>query len=400
MGSGGRTAAGRTAAGMRVVVIGGGGTGAAIAHDLTLRGLRCTLVERGELTSGTTGRHHGQLHSGARYAVGDEQIARECMNEVRILQVIAPGSIEMNHGLVLALTDEDAAYADRFQDACSAAGIPNRRIPVAEALTHEPAINPGARFAVIVPDGTLDAFRLPLRFFATARANGATIRSFTEVVGIEAAAGAVKAVRVWDHRRGVEETIPADVVINAAGPWSGQVAATAGVDLPITPAPGTMVAVRGRLCNMVISHLHPPGDGDIIVPQRRLSIIGSTQWETDDPDRIRTPERDIDWLIRRAADFVPSFTAQEFHAAWTAARPLAGRSHAGGRSLSRDLEVVGHKREGLANFYSVIGGKATVLRAMGEAVSNLVCGDLHLDLACTTATTPLLPHREYFRRAS
>jgi glycerol-3-phosphate dehydrogenase len=48
-----------------VLIIGGGGTGAALAHDPTLRGLRVTLVERGELTSGTTGRHHGLLHSGA-----------------------------------------------------------------------------------------------------------------------------------------------------------------------------------------------------------------------------------------------------------------------------------------------------------------------------------------------
>lgn len=77
-------------AGEHVLVIGGGGTGAAIIHDLMRRGYRATLVERGELTSGTTGRHHGQLHSGARYAVGDREIARECMEEVRILRKIAP----------------------------------------------------------------------------------------------------------------------------------------------------------------------------------------------------------------------------------------------------------------------------------------------------------------------
>ena len=56
-----------------VLIVGGGGTGGALAHDLALRGLRTTLVERGELTSGTTGRHHGLLHSGARYAVHDRE---------------------------------------------------------------------------------------------------------------------------------------------------------------------------------------------------------------------------------------------------------------------------------------------------------------------------------------
>src|SRR6266536_4381753 len=73
-----------------VLIIGGGGTGGALAHDLTLRGLRVTLVERGELTSGTTGRHHGLLHSGARYAVGDPESATECIQENRILRTICP----------------------------------------------------------------------------------------------------------------------------------------------------------------------------------------------------------------------------------------------------------------------------------------------------------------------
>jgi glycerol-3-phosphate dehydrogenase len=63
----------------QVVIVGGGDTGGALAHDLVLRGLQVTLVERGELTSGTTGRHHGLLHSGARYAVNDPESAVECI---------------------------------------------------------------------------------------------------------------------------------------------------------------------------------------------------------------------------------------------------------------------------------------------------------------------------------
>ena len=62
-----------------VLIVGGGGTGGALAHDLALRGVKVTLVERGEFTSGTTGRHHGLLHSGARYAVNDQESAIECI---------------------------------------------------------------------------------------------------------------------------------------------------------------------------------------------------------------------------------------------------------------------------------------------------------------------------------
>jgi len=89
---------------LRAAIIGGGGTGAAIAHDLTQRGVSVTLFERGELTSGTTGRHHGLLHSGARYVVNDPAVALECIREVEILRRIAQDSIEMNYGLFAAPT--------------------------------------------------------------------------------------------------------------------------------------------------------------------------------------------------------------------------------------------------------------------------------------------------------
>ena len=57
------------------------------------------------------------------------------MEEVRILQRIAPESIEMNYGLFLALSDEDLSYADTFQQACTNSGIPNRRLTTDQALS-------------------------------------------------------------------------------------------------------------------------------------------------------------------------------------------------------------------------------------------------------------------------
>ena len=48
-------------------------------------------------------------------------------------------------------------------------------------------------------------------------------------------------------------------MINATGAWSRNVVGLAGIDIAVTPSPGTLVAVKGRLTNMVISRLHPPG---------------------------------------------------------------------------------------------------------------------------------------------
>ena len=56
-----------------VIVIGGGATGAGIARDCARRGIRVLLIERFDISTGATGRNHGLLHSGARYAVTDQE---------------------------------------------------------------------------------------------------------------------------------------------------------------------------------------------------------------------------------------------------------------------------------------------------------------------------------------
>jgi glycerol-3-phosphate dehydrogenase len=381
-----------------VAIIGGGGTGAAAAYDLTLRGLKVVLFERGELTSGTTGRHHGQLHSGARYALGDVNIARECMAETLILRRMAPDSIEYNQGLFLALNDDDCALADSFVEACLSAGIPAREIPVGQALSMESRINPKAKRAVLVPDGTIDAYRLAMGFFASAKARGARIHHFSEVTGIDIVAGSVGSLLIHDLLNGREYRVRADAVINAAGPWSNRVAALAGIDVPVTAAVGTMVAVEGRLTNMVVSRLRRPGDGDIVVPQRRLSIIGSTQRKTDNPDGLKPEREEVAFLLAAADELVPGFSLQAFRAAWSAARPLAGRAADDGRAISRDIAVFDHGSvDGVKGLFSIIGGKATTLRIMGKKVADAVAGYLGVSVPCCSEDQVLLPHGAYWR---
>jgi glycerol-3-phosphate dehydrogenase len=117
-----------------IVIIGGGGTGAALAHDLVLRGFQVSLFERGELLSGTTGRHHGLLHSGGRYAVNDPAAAKECIRENNILRRIAPEAIEQNDGLFVALNDIDMDYRPSFLEQCGQCGIPTEELTAPRAL--------------------------------------------------------------------------------------------------------------------------------------------------------------------------------------------------------------------------------------------------------------------------
>ena len=382
-----------------VLIVGGGGTGGALAHDLTLRGVKVTLVERGEVTSGTTGRHHGLLHSGARYAVGDRESAIECIEENTILRRICPGSFEENDGLFVAITDEDMEYLEPLLKGCADCGIPTQTLTRDEALRLEPLLNPELKAAVRIPDATMDAMRMPLRFFATAKHGGAGIHSYMEVEGLLVHDHLVSGAVVLDHVTGKEGEIRADIVVNATGPWAELIAAMAEVDVPIRPSPGVLLALRGRLSNMVINRMHKSGDGDIVVPQRALSIVGTSSWTVDDPDDLGVPEDHVRRMYEEGSKLIPAVKTAEFRAAWSAARPLIGSKDQvdSGRELSRTFKTYDHKEtDGVEGFVTITGGKGTTLRGMAELCANVICAKLGIEVECRTRDTVLLPHEAYY----
>ena len=371
-----------------VVVIGAGSTGAAIAHDLALRGLRVTLVERFGPAAGTTGHNQAQLHSGARYAVSDPESARECAEENLIFRRIMPDSLELNDGLFIALNEEHLGYREAFLAACAQCNVPTEEITPARALAWEPGLNPGLLAAIRIRDGVFDPYRFTLSFVATARKNGAVFLPFTEVVR-------VRQGQVTVHRRadGEDTIIGCDVIINAAGPWAPRIAGMAGIPLSIEPSAGVMATVSRRLCNMVINLLAPPGDGDIIVPQRNTSILGTTSWMVDDPDDIPLPPDHVQKLLELAEWMIPGASRVPVRGVMAAARPLIKDPSGQGRAATRGSRCYDHAQDGVSGFFSIIGGKTTTARYMAEKMSDRVCAMLDLNTPCQTRTTPLASYR-------
>ena len=382
-----------------IIIIGGGGTGAALAHDLKLRGFEVSLFERGEFLSGTTGRHHGLLHSGARYAVHDPVAARECIQENNILRKIAPGALEQNDGLFVAIDESDLDYRREFLDSCQSCGIPTVELTADQARAYEPALNPGLKLAVQVPDATIDPWRLPLHFFATAKANGARFHHYCEVVDIHKANGTVTGVRVFDHKNHREYDVPGDLFINAAGAWAGRICALAGIKLPLQPGPGVMVALNARLTNMVVNRLSGAGEADIIVPQRKLTVLGTTVWLAHEPDNIIYPPGHVSKIIKQCAEMVPSVRKTATHSVWCAPRPLIVENQSQDPlRISRTFDCFDHKqRDRLEGLVSIIGGKATTLRAMAEKAADLICRKTGRNIACRTKTEKLLPYRMFYK---
>ena len=124
----------------QVVIIGGGATGAGILWDLTLRGISAILLEQADIANGATGRCHGLLHSGGRYAVKDVETARDCLRENRTVKRIAPHCVEDIGGLFVQLPGDDPAFFERWWRAVNEAGIPTSRLTADEARALEPSL--------------------------------------------------------------------------------------------------------------------------------------------------------------------------------------------------------------------------------------------------------------------
>lgn len=370
------------------LVIGAGSTGAAIAHDLALRGLRVTIVDRFGPAGGTTGHNQAQLHSGARYAVNDPVSARECIEENTILRTIMPDALELNDGLFIALREDHLEYREKFMEACSACGIPTEEIAPAEALRLEPLLNPKLLAAIRIPDGVFDPYRFTLRFLATSKKNGAVFLPFTEVISLDPKRGQVT---IRSRAAETTQTIGCDAIINATGPWAARLAEMAGIKIDLEPSAGVMATVDKRLCNLVINLLAPPADGDIIVPQRNTSILGTTSWTVEDPDRIPIPEGHVTRLLEFADWMIPGASRAKVRGVMAAARPLIKDGN-GGRSASRMHRCYDHAQDVVPGFFSIIGGKTTTARHMAEDMSDIVCAALGMTSPCRTRTELLLPH--------
>lgn len=376
----------------KVIIIGGGATGTGILRDLALRGVDCLLLEKEDFATGTSGRFHGLLHSGARYAVKDPHSAEECIQENKILKQIAPGCVEDTGGLFVATGEDDLAYSEKWLEGCKNAGIEVQEISPQEALLEEPRLAKNIKMVYRVPDAAIDGFRLCAANVRSAEKKGAQARNYTEVIDIIKEGNKVKGVIAKDLVTGKEEEIYCDMIINAAGAWAGKIAAMAGMDVNIVPDKGVLVVFNHRFTKNVINRLRPPGDGDIFVPHGSVTIFGTTSRETTDPEDNGATKEDVLALLGEGRKLIPDLDEIRLIRAFAGVRPLYQPDGGGtGRNATRDFSLIDHEKEaGITGMVSVVGGKLTTFRLMAKAVSDYVCTILKIPGESVTDQEPLV----------
>lgn len=376
-----------------VIIIGGGATGAGIARDCSLRGIKVLLLERSDISTGATGRNHGLLHSGARYAVTDNESAKECIKENMVLRRIARHCVEETDGLFISLPEDGLDFQKKFIDACTEAGIRTEVLDPKEALRLEPSANPDLIGAVRVPDGAVDPFRLTASNIMDAKLHGADIRTYHEVTGFLREQDWITGVKAYDRHGHREVEFHARIVVNAGGIWGHGLAAMAGININMLPAKGALLIFGHRINGMVLNRCRKPSDADILVPGDTISLIGTTSskvpYESIDDMDITMDE--VETLLREGEKLSPKLAYTRILRAYAGVRPLvASDDDPSGRTVSRGIVLLDHaERDGLHGFITITGGKLMTYRLMAEWATDLVCRKLGIDAKCTTAERPL-----------
>jgi glycerol-3-phosphate dehydrogenase len=377
-----------------VLVIGGGATGAGVAWDAALRGYDVVLVDRADLAEGTSGRFHGLLHSGGRYAVKDPHAAQECIAENRILRRISPDSIEDVGGFFVTTPFDDPAYADVFAKGCRDTGVDCEEIDPAVALKEEPLLNPKVSRVFRVPDGSIDVWKTVWGLARGIQAHGGRVLPYHAVVGIHRSGDTITGARLRGAATGEEIDVEARVTVNASGAWAGTVAEMAGIEgVRVLPGRGIMIAMNHRLVNTCVNRCQMPTDGDIIVPIRTVCVIGTTDVHTEDPDDHTVIQSEVDAMLDDGEKLVPGFRQARALRVWTGVRPLfedAKASDTDTRDVTRAHAMLDHaERDGVQGFVTITGGKLTTFRLMAEDTMTAVSRHLGDERPCTTKTEVL-----------
>jgi len=344
------------------IVVGAGVIGSAVTYALARRGLRVSLVDRGAVASGTSSASAGHTSVQARVPGPSLELALANVRRLGELSKELETDFEFvqSGGLIVAEDETEYGLLRRFA-ARQSAHIPVEFWEAEEVRKAEPRLSPRILGATYCPlDGYANPMALALAFARGARALGAEVRTQTEVVGLAVAEGRVRGVKT---RTGA---LAADVVVNAAGVWSPDVARLAGLDVPVVPRKGQLIVSEALppLFSTIISHAGhipfkehgidapPHVEGELqkkrYMKQARSGgfrgrvYVGSTS-EFVGFDRSVTWDG-VSQLCRYAVETVPVLGQARFVRAWAGLRPR-----------SRDGRFVIGPAPGLPGFFLATG---------------------------------------------
>ncbi|MEB3160816.1 MAG: glycerol-3-phosphate dehydrogenase [Synechocystis sp.] len=402
-----------------LVVIGGGINGVGTARDGALRGLKTLLIEKDDFASGTSSWSTRLIHGGLRYLEYFEfSLVRESLREREVLLKTAPHLV---HPLQLTIPVYD--WSSRAYWEIKAGMIlydifsfdktlpPHRMLRPREfqqlfRVAEKKGLQGGAQYF----DGQVEyAERLALEVALSAQQAGATILNYVAVTRLEKEGnpGAITAIHCQDQLS--DQTFTVDtrnaVVINTAGPWVDKVCALARQDHQPTSIVNGRKIGGTKGSHIVVDPF--PGAPTValyveafvdkrpyfIIPWLGKYLIGTTDHRYDgDLDSVKASNDEIDYLIAETNRVMPGaqLSRDDVRFTYSGVRPLPYSDGKKAGSITRNHILYDHAQDGVHNLISLIGGKLTTYRQVGQEMVDKVYQKRHQSAPpCLTLTQPL-----------
>jgi glycerol-3-phosphate dehydrogenase len=380
-----------------LLVVGGGINGAAVARDAAFRGLATMIVDAEDFGAGTSAASSRMIHGGIRYLEnGEIRLVRESLREREYLLATAPHLVAPypllipfythNHRHPLTLMAGMALYDALSLDKSSPWHRLLTRADLARAF---PGMHrDGLRGAALYHDAQApNVERLVIEQILDIVAMGGSALNHCKVVGAATRGRELDVVLAptGPESSGVEYVVRCSAVVNAAGPWVDDVLATTGYAGPRRLIGGTkgshftVPAFAGAPTTAVHYEARADGRAVLVLPQPHgRYLIGSTDvFYDDEPQSAVCTDEEIDYLLAEVNALFPQarLDRDDVLHSYSGVRPLPFSPDTdSSAAVSRGHHVLPHPD--VPGLFSVVGGKLTTHRALGEIAVDAVLGHL------------------------
>ncbi len=375
-----------------LIVIGGGITGAGIALDASLRGLKTLLLEKQDFASGTSSKSTKLIHGGLRYlkqleiglvretgterAVAHRNIPHLVHPEDMLLPIVSGGTFnKWTASMAISVYDFLANVPSKDKKR-----MYNRQ----KTLKLEPQLKDDLiKSGIIYSEYRTDDARLTIELIKAARREGAEAFNYAKVESFLYENGSVSGVHVRDVRFGDSYEFKATQVVSAAGPWVDELRtkdkSKDGKSLHLTKGVHIVVDKEKLPLNQSVYFDDFKGRMIFAIPRGKVTYIGTSDTTyKKDKDRVLCTLEDVDYLLAATNHIFDSqiLTREDVISSWAGLRPLIHENGKSPSELSRKDEIF----ESETGLISIAGGKLTGFRKMAERIVDLVL-DKHDQLA-------------------
>ena len=361
-----------------IAIIGGGVNGCGIARDAAGRGLSVLLVEKDDLASGTSAASTKLIHGGLRYLENYEfGLVRESLKEREVLWAMAPHIIwplrfvlPHHRGLRPAFIIRLGLFL--YDHIGGRKLLPGTRSLDLRADPAGKILKSQFKRAFEYSDCWVQDARLVVLNAMDAANRGADVRVRTEMRSARRD-GDHWTIELTDRLAGRDETVQARIVVNAAGPWVGQVLTNRlgrNTKSSVRLVKGSHIVVP-RIFDHDRAYIFQNADRRIIfaIPyEQDFTLIGTTDVDfTGDPTDVQIDDNEVNYLCRAVSEYLAKPVRPD-DVVWTysGVRPLYDDGGSSAQKVTRDFVLELDTADQTAPLLSVFGGKVTTYRHLAE----------------------------------